>query len=94
MSGGLLVAMRRWGPPGAQAQEESRGVFPLRYHGGLSTGSVRSFPRLESMFTAFASTSSQTSSIAWASPSSAPSHSSVFQERQKGLVKQQAFAVV
>ena len=86
--------MRRWFPPGAQAQEESRGGFPLRHHGSLSTGSVRSFPRLEGMSTAFASTSSQTSSIAWASPSLVPSHSSVFQERQKGLVKQQAFTVV
>ena len=75
-------------------QHSSRSAVTTVRCGSLSTGSVRSFPRLEGMSTAFASASSQTSSIARASPSLVPSHSSVFQERHKGLVKQQAITVV
>ena len=64
MSGGLLVAMRRWAPPGALAQEESRGGLPLHRHESLISGFVRPAPLLEKMSTVYASTSSQSSSKA------------------------------
>ena len=94
MSGGLRVAMRRWAPPGALAQEESRGGLPLHHHESLSTGFVRPVPWLKVMSTVFASTSSQPSSMAWTSPKLVPSHSSVPQERHMGLVQQQAITAV
>ena len=94
MSGGLLVAMRRWAPPGALAQEESRGGLPLHHHESLSTGIVRPVPLPKSMSTVSASTSSQPSSRAWISPSLVPSYSSVSRERHMGLVKQQAITAV
>ena len=82
------------GPPGAVAQEESLGGLPLHLHGSPSTGIVRPVPLRKSMSTVSASTSSQTSSRAWTSPSLVPSCSSVSRERHMGLVKQQAITAV